>query len=52
MPTALLRLAAIAALTLPLGACFFYSDTTPRPVPVVVQPSPPSGSVVVQPTNP
>ncbi len=50
MPTALIRLAVIAALTLPLGACFFYSDTTPRPV--LVQPAPPSGSVVVQPQNP
>ena len=49
MQTVLIRLAAIAILTLPLGACFFYSDTTPRPAPVVVQQPPPSGSVVVQP---
>ena len=47
MPTLMIRMAAIAALTLPLGACLAYTETA-RPEPVYVQP-PPAGSVVVQP---
>lgn len=47
MQTVLIRLAAIAALMLPLGACLSYSESA-RPTPVIVQ-QPPSGSVVVQP---
>ena len=41
----------IVALLLPLGACISYTDATPatQPTPVVVQPAPPTGTVVVQP---
>ena len=51
MPTALIRLAILAATMLPLAGCFAYTETA-RPTPVYVQSPPPSGSVVVQPTSP
>ena len=47
MPTVLIRIAALAALSLPLAGCLSYTET-PNPAPVVVQ-QPPTGSVVVQP---
>ena len=47
MQTVLIRLAAIASLMLPLGACLAYTESA-RPTPVIVQ-QPPAGSVVVQP---
>ncbi len=48
MQTVLIRLATIATLMLPLGACLAYTEAA-RPTPVYVQTPPPSGSVVVQP---
>ena len=47
MPTVLIRIAALAVLSLPLAGCLSYTET-PKPGPVVVQ-QPPTGSVVVQP---
>ncbi len=47
MPTVLIRIAAIAALSLPLAGCLSYTEAQ-SPAPILVQ-QPPSGNVVVQP---
>jgi hypothetical protein len=54
MTTLLTRVAAIAALALPLAGCFSYTEVPARaPAPVVVQqppPPPPYGTTVYRPT--
>jgi len=46
------RVVLLAALGLPLAACFSYTEVPKQPAPIVVAPPPPpSGSVVVQPSQ-
>ena len=52
MTTRMSRFLLLAALGLPLAGCLSYTETPKQPAPVVVMPSqPPSGTVVVQPSQ-
>ena len=47
----LLRVLLIAAAGLPVSACISYHEEPTKPAPVVVNPPPDSGPVVVRPSN-
>jgi hypothetical protein len=52
MTIRLSRFLLLAALGLPLAGCLSYTEAPKQPAPVVVTaPPPPSGSVVVQPSQ-